>query len=129
MPVLKGFLLQPVDAREVAERLVELAFSPPAGRVPDIGGPQIATFANFARARSKVDERRQRILEVPVPGKMGEAFREGAHLAPESKYGGAAFWNVMRIYPEESLGVVVMGSTTSYDQDAIPDAIVGCPWK
>jgi uncharacterized protein YbjT (DUF2867 family) len=58
MPVLKGFLLQPVDAREVAERLVELALSPPAGRVPDIGGPQIATFANFVRARSKVDERR-----------------------------------------------------------------------
>jgi uncharacterized protein YbjT (DUF2867 family) len=129
MLVLKGFLLQPVDAREVAERLIELALSPPAGRVPDIGGPQIATLANFARARSKVDERRQSILEVPVPGKMGKAFWEGAHLAPESKYGGVAFWNVMRIYPEESLGVVVMGSTTSYDQDAIPDAIVECPRK
>ncbi len=36
---------------------------------------------------------------------------------------------MMRIYPEESLGVVVMGSTTSYDDDAILDAIVGGPWK
>ena len=35
----------------------------------------------------------------------------------------------MRIYPEESLGVVVMGNTTSYDHDSILDAIVGVPWK
>jgi hypothetical protein len=36
---------------------------------------------------------------------------------------------VMRIYPAESLGVVVMGTKTSYDHDAILDAIVGVPWK
>jgi CubicO group peptidase (beta-lactamase class C family) len=41
--------------------------------------------------------------------------------------GGAGFWNVMRIYPEESLGVVVMGNTTSYDHDSICDAIVSVP--
>jgi hypothetical protein len=35
----------------------------------------------------------------------------------------------MRIYPEESLGVVVMFGTTSYDHDFILDAIVGVPWK
>jgi CubicO group peptidase (beta-lactamase class C family) len=43
--------------------------------------------------------------------------------------GGAGFWNVMRIYPEESLGVAVMGNTTSYDHDSILDAIVGVPWN
>ncbi len=43
--------------------------------------------------------------------------------------GGAGFWNVMRTYPEESLGVVVMGNTTSYDHESILDAIVGVPWK
>ena len=35
----------------------------------------------------------------------------------------------MRIYPAESLGVVVMGNTTSYDHNSILDAIVGGPWK
>ncbi len=35
----------------------------------------------------------------------------------------------MRVYPEESLGVVVMGNTTSYDHDSILDAIAGVPWK
>jgi CubicO group peptidase (beta-lactamase class C family) len=39
--------------------------------------------------------------------------------------GGAGFWNVMRIYPEESLGVVIMGNTTSYDHESILDAVVG----
>ena len=42
--------------------------------------------------------------------------------------GGAGFWNVMRIYPEESLGVVVMGNTTSFDHEAMCDATVGVPW-
>jgi hypothetical protein len=35
----------------------------------------------------------------------------------------------MRIYPEESLGVVVTVNTSSYDHDFILDAIVGVPWK
>jgi CubicO group peptidase (beta-lactamase class C family) len=43
--------------------------------------------------------------------------------------GGAGFWNVMRIYPEESLGVVVMGNATSYDHESICDAIVNVPWE
>lgn len=38
--------------------------------------------------------------------------------------GGAGFWNVMRLYPEESLGVVIMGNTTSYDHEPILEAIV-----
>ncbi len=43
--------------------------------------------------------------------------------------GGAGFWNVMRIYPEESLGVVMMGNTTRYDHESILDAIVGVAWE
>jgi CubicO group peptidase (beta-lactamase class C family) len=42
--------------------------------------------------------------------------------------GGAGFWNVMRIYPERSLGVVMMGNTTSYDHESILGAIVGVEW-
>jgi CubicO group peptidase (beta-lactamase class C family) len=43
--------------------------------------------------------------------------------------GGAGFWNVMRIYPEESLGVVVMGNTTGYDHGSVCDAVIGVPWE
>ena len=37
IPVPAGVRFQPVDAGEVADRLVELALGPPAGLVPDIG--------------------------------------------------------------------------------------------
>ncbi|HSL01428.1 MAG TPA: serine hydrolase domain-containing protein [Rubrobacteraceae bacterium] len=42
--------------------------------------------------------------------------------------GGAGFWNVMRIYPEKSLGVVMMGNTTRYDHESICDTIVRVAW-
>jgi hypothetical protein len=34
----------------------------------------------------------------------------------------------MRLYPEVSLGVVMMGNTTSYDHTSILDAITGVAW-
>jgi CubicO group peptidase (beta-lactamase class C family) len=58
--------------------------------------------------------------------------REAAQRRPafiEHLGGGAGFWNVMRIYPEESLGVVVMGNITRYDHESICDAIVRIPWE
>lgn len=58
--------------------------------------------------------------------------REASERRPsfvEHLGGGAGFWNAMRLYPEESLGVVVMGNTTSYDHESILDTIVGTEWS
>src|SRR6266496_30157 len=41
IPVPAGFRFQPVDAAEVAGRLVELALGTPAGLVPDMAGPRV----------------------------------------------------------------------------------------
>lgn len=41
---------------------------------------------------------------------------------------GWVFWNVMRVYPGASLGVVMMGNTTSYDHESILDAVAGTSW-
>jgi uncharacterized protein YbjT (DUF2867 family) len=41
IPVPAGFRFQPVDAGEVAARLVELALGTPAGLVPDMAGPRV----------------------------------------------------------------------------------------
>jgi uncharacterized protein YbjT (DUF2867 family) len=41
VPVPSGVAFQPVDADEVAERLVELALGEPSGLVPDIAGPRV----------------------------------------------------------------------------------------
>jgi hypothetical protein len=34
----------------------------------------------------------------------------------------------MRLYPEESLGVVMMGNTTSYDHESLLEAIAAVDW-
>ena len=90
LPVMmmpKDFLFQPIDTGEAADRLVELALSEPAARVPDAGGPEVWTTAQFARAYFEALGRRRRVVEVPVPGKMARAVRNGAQLCPENRYG------------------------------------------
>ena len=41
--------------------------------------------------------------------------------------GGGGYHNLMRLYPGEGLGIVIMGNSTSYDVDALMDAIAK-PW-
>lgn len=83
----RGFLLQPIDIGEVADRLVELALADPAGRVPDVGGPEVQTMAELARTYFEVVRRRRRLVEVPLPGKFVRAARKGAMVCPEEAYG------------------------------------------
>jgi uncharacterized protein YbjT (DUF2867 family) len=87
MMVPKGFLLQPIETGEVANRLVELALSEPVGRSPDFGGPEVRTAAELARAYLEAVGRKGRTVEVPVPGKTARAWREGAQICPAHAYG------------------------------------------
>jgi uncharacterized protein YbjT (DUF2867 family) len=83
----RGWLFQPIDAGEVAGRLVELALGLPAGRVPDIGGPEVKTLANLTQAYLSAKGSKKGVVELPLPGKTGRAFREGAQTAPASAWG------------------------------------------
>ena len=90
LPILmapKGVLLQPIETGEVANRLAEIALSEPLGRAPDVGGPEVRTFAELARSYLEVSGRQRRVVKIPVPGKTARAFREGAHLCPDREYG------------------------------------------
>ena len=87
MVVPNGFPGQPIDAGEVAGRMVELALSDPAGRVPDIGGPEVRTVADIVRSYLEVSGQRKRTLMFWLPGKTARAFREGALTCPNNRYG------------------------------------------
>ena len=50
VPVAAGVRFQPVDTGEVAGRLAELTLGPPAGLVPDMGGPRVYPMADLLRA-------------------------------------------------------------------------------
>jgi uncharacterized protein YbjT (DUF2867 family) len=87
IPVPAGFQFQPVDAGEVASRLVELALATPAGLVPDMGGPRVYGIADLVRGYLRARGKRRRMVPVPLPGKAARAFRTGANLAPERAVG------------------------------------------
>ena len=86
-PVPAGIRFQPVDAGEVAERLVELALGPPSGLVPDLAGPKIYALADLLRGYLRVAHRRRPLLPLPVPGRAARAMRAGANLAPDRAIG------------------------------------------
>ena len=62
-----------------------------AGRVPDVGGPEVKTVADFTRTYLEVASIKKRVLEVPVPGKMARAWRKGAQVCPDQRYGRIAW--------------------------------------
>lgn len=87
IPVAAGFRFQPVDAGEVADRLVELALGTPAGLVPDMAGPQVYEMAALIRGYLQAHRKRRPILPVRLPGRAARAFRAGANLAPDRAVG------------------------------------------
>jgi uncharacterized protein YbjT (DUF2867 family) len=82
MPVPSGFRFQPVEAEEVAARLVELALGPPAGLVPELAGPRVYAMAELMRGYAAARGKRRAIMPVRVPGGAAAAVRAGANLAP-----------------------------------------------
>src|SRR5215207_3906171 len=86
-PIPAGFRVQPIDADEVAARLVELTLGEPAGRVPDMGGPRVYGAAELLRGYLRATQRRRLIVPVWLPGKAARVFRAGANLAPEQAVG------------------------------------------
>ncbi|WP_425841936.1 SDR family oxidoreductase [Streptomyces fractus] len=82
---------QPIEVAEVADRLAELAVAPPAGRVEDMGGPEVLSFADLARTYLRAAGKRRRVVSVPLAGKTYRAFRAGGHLTPERRTGKVTF--------------------------------------
>ncbi|WP_104162737.1 SDR family oxidoreductase [Cryobacterium sp. N22] len=77
VPVMRT---QPVAAREVAQRLVELAVGTPRGHVPDLGGPREERLVDMVRAYARATRTRTRIVQFKLPGRMGTAMRDGTLL-------------------------------------------------
>jgi uncharacterized protein YbjT (DUF2867 family) len=87
IPVPAGFRFQPVDAGEVAARLVELALGTPAGLAPDMAGPQVYSMADLLRGYMRARRKHRLMVPVRLPGKAARAVRAGANLAPDRAVG------------------------------------------
>ena len=82
---------QPVDAREVAARLVEVVLAPPAGMLPDFGGPEIRGFKSIAEAWLNARKERRRLVNLPMPLKFSRQWAEGRLLTPDHREGKLTF--------------------------------------
>lgn len=92
IPVPGGLRFEPVDVREVADRLVELALGEPAGRVPDLAGPRVYGMAELIRGYLRARGKRRLLLPVRMPGKAGRAYRAGENLSQAGATVGKRTW-------------------------------------
>ncbi|MCS0499269.1 SDR family oxidoreductase [Protaetiibacter mangrovi] len=68
---------QTVHIPEVAERLVELVETRPAGRVADFGGPELLTLREHAAQWQAARGIRRPVWSLRLPGGFARAVREG----------------------------------------------------
>ncbi|MCW2898164.1 MAG: NmrA family transcriptional regulator [Streptosporangiaceae bacterium] len=87
IPAPAGFRVQPIDAADVAARLVELALDTPAGLVPEMGGPRAYRAADLLRGYLRATHRHRPIVPLRLPGKAARAFADGANLALKQAVG------------------------------------------
>ncbi|HEX7745455.1 MAG TPA: NAD(P)H-binding protein [Micromonosporaceae bacterium] len=92
IPIPRGLRFQPVDARDVAARLVDLTLGDPAGRVPDLAGPEVYGMAELIRGYLQARGKRRLLVPVPMAGKAGRAYRAGENLSLEGADLGKRTW-------------------------------------
>jgi uncharacterized protein YbjT (DUF2867 family) len=88
---LRGLKIQPIGVGDVATRLAELATGAPAGRVADIGGPEILETRDILSRLQAAGRAKPRVLAIGLPGTTFAAFRAGHHLAGLPGYGTQTF--------------------------------------
>lgn len=77
---------QLIDVGEVADHMVATTSATAGGRLADIGGPQVQTLQEIAKAWKKA--RGGTIISVPVPGfGPAKAMAGGANCTPENRRG------------------------------------------
>ncbi|MFC7139170.1 SDR family oxidoreductase [Halosimplex aquaticum] len=111
-PLPTTFRVQPVDAGEVADALVDCAIGEPRGRVPPVGGPEVRTLGELAVAYREARGLRRPIVRLPLPGAVASAFRAGEATCPDRAVG-TVTW-------EEWLAAEYGGATESARPDAAP---------
>ncbi|MEE2060978.1 SDR family oxidoreductase [Rhodococcus artemisiae] len=101
LPVLltPDIRIQPIAAAEVADELARLAAAPPAGRVPEVGGPDIIDARDLARTYAASIGARKRIWPIRLPGRAFAAFRAGNNLTPERAVGVRTFREYLTLRP------------------------------
>ncbi|WP_268224499.1 SDR family oxidoreductase [Sinomicrobium oceani] len=74
----KKIVLQTIDVSLVAKELVNVSQKTPENKTYELGGAEILKLGQMAAIWLKVTGKRRWILNIPIPGKLGKALRNGA---------------------------------------------------
>ena len=92
IPLPGGLRFEPVDARDVAQRVADLTLREPAGLVADLAGPRVYPLAELVRGYLGAQGKRRLMLPIRMPGKAGRAYRAGENLAGPHADRGTRTW-------------------------------------
>ncbi|GAA2520652.1 SDR family oxidoreductase [Pilimelia columellifera] len=96
--------VQPIAARDVAQRITALVAQLPAGRQPDLGGPQQITWSEASALWGAAHRPRQRSITIRVPGATARAIRDGHGLVPGPAHGELSYTDHVRAAAEQADG-------------------------
>jgi uncharacterized protein YbjT (DUF2867 family) len=82
-----GLRFQSVDVEEAAARLVALVATGPAGRIADLGGPEVLTLDEMAATYLRISGRSAGIRRAALVGALYDIFRSGVNLTPTGARG------------------------------------------
>ena len=86
-PIVKGWLIQPVDESEFASALADLVVAEPGGRVSDFAGPQVLSMGEMAEEYLSHGGRSVRLIGMPAVGGILKAYAAGNNTNPEAARG------------------------------------------
>lgn len=86
-PLPTNIQIQPVDVGEVADVIVDHATLAASGRTNPVGGPEIHSVGEIAKAYRAARGLRRPIIRFPIPGKTMAAFRADHGTCPDHRVG------------------------------------------
>lgn len=94
VPTFKGARFQSISPVDVAAALLEAAAGDGHAeqhRVVTIAGPEALAMRQMAESWMSITGARSKIIEMPLPGPMGDFLRAGHNLTSEPPYGKETF--------------------------------------
>lgn len=86
-PLPTEMQIQPIHVGDVADVIVNHATLTASGRIDPIGGPEVHSVGELARAYRAARGLRRLIVRFPIPGDTVAAFRTGHATCPDHRVG------------------------------------------
>lgn len=103
-PVLvlpRGAVLQPVESAAVAGRIAHAALQPPAGRLPDLAGPEVLSVQELAQSWLGATGQQKRIVQISLPLAVFRALAAGRLTSSTAERLGRSWAEWLKEHAEE----------------------------